>query len=264
MQTMELTDSVLWKSYQEEKDMTAREELLKRNVPLVRFTIERMTIPQNRSWLDMDDLMTAGIIGLIDAVEKFNPDLGGKFSTYAFFRIRGAVLDEMRAMDWVPRSVRQKTREMEQAHETLSKKLHRQVTDQDLAKYFKVSQKRFQSMLSDIHIPPMISLDEILEDREKKRRDVIAAENNPLERTLGGAFTELAAKEARDLLGTLIERLPEKERLVLTLYYYEELTLKEIAAILEVTESRVCQIHGQSIIHLRTAMKAERMDFVIK
>lgn len=264
MQTMELTDCELWKRYQQKKDMSAREELLKRNVPLVRFTIERMTIPQNRSWLDTDDLMTAGIIGLIDAVEKFNPELGGKFSTYAFFRIRGAILDEMRAMDWVPRSVRQKTRELEQAYKVLNDKLHRPVTDQDLAKYFKVSQKRFQSMLSDIYIPPMISLDEIQEDREKKHRDVVAAENNPAERDLGGAFTELAAKEARDLLGNLIERMPEKERLVLTLYYYEELTLKEIAAILEVTESRICQIHGQAIIHLKTTMKAERMDFVIK
>jgi len=261
---MEVTDRELWQRYHKNKDMSAREELLKRNVPLVRFTIERMTVPQNRSWLDMDDLMTAGIIGLIDAVEKFNPEMGGKFSTYAFFRIRGAILDEMRAMDWVPRSVRQKTRELEQAYEVLGNKLHRPVTEQDLAKYFKMSSKRFQSMLSEINVPPMVSLDEILEDREKKRRDIIAAETDAGERNLGGAFTQLAAKEARDLLGHLIERLPEKERLVLTLYYYEELTLKEIAAILEVTESRVCQIHGQAIIHLRTAMKAERMEFVIK
>ncbi|MCD4814656.1 FliA/WhiG family RNA polymerase sigma factor [bacterium] len=261
---MACKDQDLWVRFREQNDMEAREELLKKNIPLVRFTIERMTVPQNRSWLDLDDLMTAGIIGLIDAVGKFNPDRGGKFSTYAFFRIRGAVLDEMRSMDWVPRSVRQKTRELEQAYEHLNNKLHRPVTDQDLAKHFKMSMKRFQSMLTDINIPPVISLDEIMEDREKKRRDIFAVETNPIERHFGGAFTELAAKEARDLLGTMIERLPEKERLVLTLYYYEELTLKEIAAILEVTESRICQIHGQAVVHLRTAMKAERMDFIIK
>ncbi|MBN1596463.1 FliA/WhiG family RNA polymerase sigma factor [candidate division FCPU426 bacterium] len=264
MRTEQMSYHDLWKEYHQKRDMAAREELLKRNVPLVRFTIERMPLPQNRSWLDMDDLMTAGIIGLIDAVEKFNPEMGGKFSTYAFFRIRGSVLDEMRAMDWVPRSVRQKSRELEQAYEVLGRKLHREVTEQDLAKHFKMSPKRFQRMLSEIYVPPVVSLDELWEDWDKKRRDVIAADINTSDRTAGGAFTELAGKEARELLGQLIERLPEKERLVLTLYYYEELTLKEIAEILEVTESRICQIHGQAIIHLRAATRAERMDFVIK
>lgn len=257
-------DRELWKAYYEKKDMQAREELLKRNVPLVRFIIERMTIPQNRAWLDMDDLMTAGFIGLVDAVEKFKPDLGGKFSTYAFFRIRGAILDEMRALDWVPRSVRQKSRELEKAYETLDKKLHRPLTDQDLARHLKMSLKRFHAMLAEINVPPVVSLDELMEDRENKRREIIAAESNPLERNLGSAFTELAAKEARELLGQLIEKLPERERMVLTLYYYEELILKEIAAILGVTESRVCQIHGQAIIRLRAAMKSERLEFIVK
>jgi RNA polymerase sigma factor for flagellar operon FliA len=258
------TDQELWEAYQQRGDMQAREELLKKNVPLVRFTMERMTIPQNRSWLDLDDLMTAGIIGLIDALEKFDPSMGGKFSTYAFFRIRGAILDEMRAMDWVPRSVRQKTRELEQAYETLEKKHHRTASDQDVAKFMKMSLKRFQTMLSEINIPPVVSLDEMMENREKKRRDIISAETTGSDRTLGSAFSDLASKETRELLGGLIEKLPEKERLVLTLYYYEELTLKEIAAILEVTESRVCQIHGQAITRLRAAIKAERMDFIIK
>jgi len=258
------TDQELWEAYQQRGDMEAREELLKKNVPLVRFTMERMTIPQNRSWLDLDDLMTAGIIGLIDALEKFNPGLGGKFSTYAFFRIRGAILDEMRAMDWVPRSVRQKTRELEQAYETLEKKYHRPASDQDVAKHMKMSLKRFQSMLSEINVPPVVSLDEMLENREKKRRDIISTETAAPDRSIGSAFTDLASKETRELMAGMIEKLPEKERLVLTLYYYEELTLKEIAAILEVTESRVCQIHGQAITRLRAAIKAERMDFIVK
>lgn len=261
---MQAMDRELWKVYSEKKDPAAREELLKRNVPLVRFTIDRMTIPQNRAWLDMDDLMTAGFIGLADAVEKFKPELGGKFSTYAFFRIRGAILDEMRALDWVPRSVRQKGRELEQAYEILGRKLHRPVTDQDVARHLKMSLKRFHAMLNEVNVPPVVSLDELLEDREKKRREIIAAESNPLERNLGSAFTELAAKEARELLGQMIEKLPERERMVVTLYYYEELTLKEIAAILEVTESRVCQIHGQAVSRLRAAMKSEHLEFIVK
>lgn len=254
----------LWKTYRRNQDPAAREELLKRHVPLVRFTLERMTIPQNSAWLDTDDLISAGFIGLVDAVEKFNPDLGGKFSTYAFFRIRGAILDEMRALDWVPRSVRQKNRELEQAYETLEKKHHREASNAEVARHMKLTLKRFHSMLDDINVPPVVSLDELMEDREKKRRDVIAAEGNPVDRSLGSAFTQLAAKEAREVLARLVEKLPERERLVLTLYYYEELTLREIAAILEVTESRVCQIHGQAIARLRGAIKAEKMEFVVR
>lgn len=260
---MQENEQELWMKYKKFDDQQAREHLLKRHIPLVRFTIERMTVPQNRSWLDIDDLVTAGIIGLIDALEKFDYELGGKFSTYAFFRIRGAVLDEMRSMDWVPRSVRQKTRELEHAYEVLKQKIHRPITDHDLARQLGMTLKQYNAMLTEINIPPIISLEELLEDREKKRRDVIPMEVSGPSKTFGSAFTELAAKESREILAELIERLPEKERLVLTLYYYEELTMKEIAAILEVTESRVCQIHGQAVIHLRAALKAEQQDFVM-
>jgi len=260
---MQAEDRELWLKYKETGDLEAREQLVKRNIPLVRFTIERMTVPQNRSWLDIDDLVTAGIIGLIDALEKFDHEMGGKFSTYAFFRIRGAVLDEMRSMDWVPRSVRQKTRELECAYEVLEQKLHRPITDADLARQLRLSLKQYYAMLNKINIPPIVSLEELLEDREQKRRDVIAVETNGPARSYGSVFTELAAQESREMLAEMIDRLPEKERLVLTLYYYEELTMKEIAEILEVTESRVCQIHGQAVAHLRGAMKARRQDFVL-
>lgn len=260
---MQLMDEELWGAYKSRGDMEAREALVKKNIPLVRFTIERMTISQNRSRLDMDDLMTAGIIGLMDALEKFDPGLGGKFSTYAFFRIRGAILDEMRAMDWVPRSVRQKTRELENAYEELERKYHRPAKEQDVAKHMRLSVKQFQTMLGEIYIPPVVSLDELVEDREKKRRDVIPADPVSEDKYSGNAYTELANEETRKMIGELIERLPEKERLVLSLYYYEELTLKEIATILEVTESRVCQIHGQAILHLRAGIKTRKQEFVL-
>lgn len=253
----------LWKTYRGSQDAAAREELLKRHVPLVRFTLERMTLPQNRAWLDADDLVSAGFIGLADAVEKFNPDLGGKFSTYACFRIRGAILDEMRALDWVPRSVRQKSRELEQAYETLARKRHREASDAEVARHMKLSLKQFHALLGDVNVPPVVSLDELLEDKEKKRRDVIASERHPGDRQWGSAFALLAAKEAREVLARLIDGLPERERLVLTLYYYEELTLREIAAIMEVTESRVCQVHGQAIARLRGTLRAERMELAV-
>ncbi len=242
--------------------MQARGTLLENNVPLVRFTIERMCLPQNCSWFDADDLMTAGIIGLIDALEKFKPELGGKFSTYAYFRIRGAILDEMRALDWVPRSVRQKTKELEKAYEVLQKKFVRPVAEEDVAKYLGCSLQGFHDLLREIKIPPVVSLDQLMEDPEKKHRDVIPLDCTAAkDENRGGALSEVAVKETRELLSHVIERLPEKERLVLTLYYYEELTFKEIAAVVEVTESRICQIHSQAIIHLRAMLKIGCHDF---
>ncbi len=260
---MVVDDRDLWQRYKRAGDPQAREELLKRHVPLVRFTLERMTVPRSRSWLDLDDLVTAGIIGLIDALEKFEPELGGKFSTYAYFRIRGAVLDELRAMDWVPRTVRQKTRELERAYQTLEQRLLRPITDHDLARQLGLSLKQFHALLDEVNVPPIVSLDELLEDRDQKRHDVLAAETNGRAGRAGGAFGELAAKESREILARLLERLPEKERLVLTLYYYESLTLREIAALFEVTESRICQIHGQAVAHLRGALRVPQQDFVL-
>lgn len=259
---MQAMDMELWREYKEQNNLQARETLLEKNVPLVRFTLERMSIPQNCAWLDLNDLMTAGIIGLIDALEKFNPELGGKFSTYAFFRIRGAILDEMRALDWVPRSVRQKNKELEKAYEVLQKKLVRPVTEQDVAKYLGRSLQGFHDLLMEIKVPPVVSLDQLMEDPEKKHRDVIPLDSPTSgNKNQGGVFSEVAAKETRELLSHLIESLPEKERLVLTLYYYEELTFKEIAEVVEVTESRICQIHSQAIIHLRAMIKTGCHDF---
>lgn len=259
---MAADELTLWQCYKRTRDPAVREELLKKNLPLVRFTLERMAVPRRRSWIDLDDLITAGIIGLMDAVEKFDPVLGGKFSTYAFFRIRGAVLDELRATDWVPRSVRQKTRELERAHETLERRLHRPVTDRDLARQLGLSLGRFRALVNEINVPPMVSLDELLEDRHQERRDLWAAETQGTARPAGSAFSELAAKETREILAQLIERLPERERWVLTLYYYEELTMREIAAILEVTESRVCQIHAQAVGRLCASLQVRRQEFV--
>lgn len=261
---MQVTEQKLWSEYKEKGNMQARETLLEKNIPLVRFTIDRMNIPQNCPWFDFNDLMTAGIIGLIDALEKFDLKLGGKFSTYAYFRIRGAILDEMRALDWVPRSVRRKTKELEQAYEVLQKKLLRPVTEKDAARYLGRSLQGFHELLQEAKVLPVVSLDQLMEDREKKHRDVIPLDSpDKTGESRGGALSQVAAKETRELLGHLIENLPKKERLVLTLYYYEELTFREIAAVLEVTESRICQIHGQAIIHLRATIKTGSHDFVM-
>ncbi len=259
---MQATEQELWKAYKERNNMQARETLLERNVPLVRFIIDRMNIPRNCPGFDFNDIMNAGIIGLIDAVEKFNLEVGGKFSTYAYFRVRGAILDEMRALDWVPRSVRQKTKELEEAYEVLQKKLLRPVTEQDVAKQLGRSLPEFHDLLLEVKVPPVVSLDQLMEDKEKKHRDIIP-QGSPdnAGKNRGGALSEVAAKETRELLGHLIERLPKKERLILTLYYYEELTFKEIAEVVGVTESRICQIHGQAIIHLRAMIKTGCYDF---
>ncbi len=255
-------DQVLWRRYKKLGDLTAREQLLKRHVPLVRFTLERMTLARGHAWLDQDDLITAGIIGLMDALEKFVPELGGKFSTYASFRIRGAVLDELRSLDWVPRSVRQKAREVENSYEILAQKLHRQATDAEMGKHLGLKPGQYQELLSEISVPPVVSLEELLEDQEAPRRDVLSSEQTG-SRSFPGVLAEVAAQEMREILSREIESLPERERLVLTLYYYEELTMKEIAAVLEVTESRVCQIHAQAVLRLRAGLKIVRQDLAV-
>lgn len=244
----------IWREYKERATVEAREALIIHYSPLVKYVAGRVAsgLPQN---VEQADLVSYGMFGLIDAIDKFEPDRGFKFETYAIARIKGAILDELRSIDWVPRSVRSKARQIERAYSKLEAKNHRPPSDAELAEELDWSEEQLQSALSQISQLGLAALDEILVmggDRGESVTlgDTIAdtSSHGPL-----GAYEQT---ETRRLLAEAINALPEREKIVLTLYYYENLTLQEIGRVLGVTESRVCQIHTKSVIHLRSRFAA--------
>ncbi len=238
----------LWATYKEHADPKIRDSLIVHYSPLVKYVASRVAVglPQN---VEQADLVSYGMFGLIDAIDKFEPGRGFKFETYAISRIKGAILDELRSIDWVPRSVRAKVRSIEKAFAKLEARHHRSPTDEELAEELGWTELQFQQTLSQISTVGLAALDEILVvggDRGETLTlgDTIAdSSHGPM-----GAF-EVA--ELRQLLAQAINGMPEREKIVLTLYYYENLTLQEIGKVLGVTESRVCQIHTKAVLQLR-------------
>jgi len=201
--------------------------------------------------VNKDDLINAGIIGLMTALEKFDETRNVRFETYAGFRIRGAVLDELRSRDVVPRSVRSKETKLEEAFEALWKKFGRHPTDEEVSEHMGIPIEEYYRFLDEARAICILSSDDLPPDYcEKYGRDDVLEKmnrNNP--------FSLLARSELKETLESAIDSLPEKEKLVLSLYYYEELTLKEIGLTLDLTESRICQIHSQAILRLRGGLK---------
>ena len=236
----------LWRAYKFDGDLEAKEELIRQCLPLVKSTAQRMYIYASPSH-DIDDLSSAGIMGLLDAIEKFNPTKGASFKTYAGYRIRGAILDEIRALDWVPRSVREKASEMEQVYNRLEQRLGQSPTETDLAEEMGISIDELHQILLEISCTSMLVLEEMCQDKENEDaiREYIADPNQV------SADEKLAYEETRNLLASAIDALPQQEKLVVTLYYYEELTMKEVGEVLGVSESRVCQIHSSAVLRLR-------------
>ncbi len=219
--------------------------------PLVKFIAQKIAVrlPAN---IELDDLMSAGVIGLMDAIDKYDPARDNKFKTYAEFRIRGAILDELRAQDWIPRSMREKAKGIERSFQKLEQKLGRSVTEEEVAKDLGMELGEFQSALQQCKSVSLLSLDEVGTFSNGDRKSLLALleagrESNPM--------VQLAGNELREQLAKAIEELPEKQRMVLSLYYYEDLNLKEIGDILEVTESRVSQLHTQAVLRLRAKLK---------
>ncbi|MBI3735023.1 FliA/WhiG family RNA polymerase sigma factor [Candidatus Sumerlaeota bacterium] len=217
--------------------------------PLVKFIANRIAgrLPQH---VEIDDLVESGIIGLIDALEKFDPSHQIKFKTYAEFRIRGAILDELRALDWVPRSTRQKATRLERAYADLEQKLGRPASDAEMIAYLKVTPQEFDELVREARGSALLSLDELRAEGEE------GGEHNLLEYLCSDAeqcqlAQTLNTEQAFRLVADTIDQLPEKERLVISLYYYEELTMKEIGEIMAITESRVSQIHTKAVLRLR-------------
>jgi len=242
-------EEILWKNYLTLKTPAAREAIILRYAPLVKYVAGRVAIglPSN---VEFDDLVSYGVFGLMDAIDKFDPSRGIKFETYAIARIRGAILDGLRSNDWVPRSVRQKARELERVCADLENKLGRSATDQEISEAMHVSLSEFYDLLSEVSCTTLSSLDELWlvnsnEDDSVRVLDLIRNDESE------DPLHHVEIEEIKATLTGAIDCLPERERMVIALYYYEGLTLKEIGEIMEISESRVSQIHTKAIFRLR-------------
>ena len=225
-----------------------RNEMILEYLPLVKFIASRIA-SRLPSHIEVCDLVNSGIIGLIDAIEKFDASRKIKFKTYAEFRVKGAILDELRSLDWVPRSTRQKASRLERAYAELEQKLGRSASDAEMMKFLKISAAEFDVLVREARGVALISLDEIQSDNDENfERNLLEYLADP-EGLSPAQIMNL--DQIYHIVAETIDQLPEKERLVISLYYYEELTMKEIGEILSITESRVSQIHTKAILRLR-------------
>lgn len=226
-----------------------QERLIREFVPVIKAIAHRLAyrLPAH---LDAEDLVSAGVIGLMDAMTKFDPGREAKFKTYAEFRIRGAMLDEIRSMDWIPRSVHQRISLLQKTHAALLRKLGRPPTDEETAAALNMSVPELEDFLSRSQGATLVSIEDLgVQDGDGSKiiRALVDTENpDPL--------SMVVSESIRQMLTQVIQQLPENERMVLTLYYYEELTMKEIGTILKVTESRVCQIHSKAVLTLKSKL----------
>lgn len=237
-----------WNLYHKNKSPELRQQLLNKYIPLVRNVASRMAMGFPRS-VELSDLVNTGMIGLIEAFRNFDPDRKVKFETYAVPRIRGAILDELRALDWVPRSTRAKSREIDRALSALENDLGRLPKKHELAKYMKITERELHLALDDVSGTQILSLDEIIY-REDDNRQVPRIETI-IDKTTHSILGEIEKGELRSFLVVAMDKLTEQEKLVIALYYYEELTLKEIGAVMHISESRVSQIHTRAVVKLR-------------
>src|ERR671927_65091 len=247
---IELRD--MWRRYKTTGDPHARERLVVAYSPLVKYVSGRMAsgLPAH---VEESDLISYGLVGLINAIERFEPERDIKFETYAITRIKGAIIDELRSLDWVPRSVRSRAREIEKANSKLEHKLQRAPTDDEMALELEMSVDEFQEALLQISNSTVAALDELwtVSDSSGDQVSLLDTLQDP------GAPDPAAvmdASEVKDRLADAIARLPEREKLVVALYYYENLTLREIGEVLGVTESRVSQLHTKAVLRLRSRL----------
>ncbi len=243
-----IEEEKLWEKFCKENDQGIRDYFVIKYAPLVKYVAGKvsMGMPQN---IEFEDLVSYGIFGLLDAIGKFDPIRGIKFKTYAMTRIRGAIFDELRSIDWIPRSIRQKAKQIEQVISELENKLGRTVEDEEIAKELGVSSEEFQSMLNKLSGTSMLSLNDIWylgdDSDEMSILETLEAPESMNPDVL------IEKEEIKDYIIDAIKKLPDKEKKVIVLYYYEDLTLKEIGEVLEVTESRVSQLHTKAIMRLR-------------
>ncbi len=240
----------LWAEYKKTGVRALRDQLIVHYAPVVKYVAGRVSVGLPRH-VDEADLASYGIIGLIDAIERFEPARNIKFETYAIPRIKGAIIDELRSIDWVPRSVRAKARAVEQSYAKLEATLHRTPTDDEVAADLEMTDEEFQTALRKISFVGVVALDEVFRGGDRSDRSTLG---ETLPDATAGPMDTYEVKETKEALIRAVGQMGEREKTVLTLYYYEGLTLAEIGEILGVTESRVCQIHTKAVLQLRAKL----------
>ena len=241
----------LWLEYRKTKEITIRDAIIKQYAPLVKYVAGKVSVGMPNS-VDFDDLVGFGVFGLLDAIEKFDPEKHVKFKTYAVTRIRGAIFDELRSIDWVPRSVRQKTREVDDAVQRLESTLGRSASDKEVAKEMDMGLEQYNQVLLKISGTSMLSLNDVWFAGDDNDKISISDSIESPSSLRPDSIAE--REEIKRVIVEAINELPEKEKKVLVLYYYEDLTLKEIGKVLEVTESRISQLHTKAISRLRSKL----------
>jgi RNA polymerase sigma factor FliA len=245
----------VWSSYKKTGDEKAREQLVLAYSPLVKFVAGRMSsgLPAH---IEESDLISYGLLGLIGAIERFDPQREIKFETFAVSRIKGSIIDELRSLDWVPRSVRAKAREIESTQTRLEHEFGRVPTDKEVADALEMSIDDFQESLLQISNSTVVALDELwtVSDASGDQVSLLDTMKDP---NAVDPARELGVSELKDRLAHAISRLPEREKLVIALYYYENLTLREIGEVLGVTESRVSQLHTKAVLRLKSRLQTE-------
>lgn len=239
--------NALWSEYQQSRTMEIREKLIEGYLMLVKLVAGRVAIglPQH---VDKDDLISNGFFGLLNAIERYDPGRGIKFETYAVARIRGSILDAIRAQDWVPTTVRQKARQYEQTLAGLEHRLGRSASDDEIAGALGIDLSQLHQLIHQLNATTITPLEEFA------KTETSASEINPTQR--------LEEEEIKETLSKAIDQLPEKERLVVSLYYYDGLTLKEISTILKLTEARISQLHTKAVFRLRGALSQIRTSLI--
>ncbi|MCL1878795.1 MAG: FliA/WhiG family RNA polymerase sigma factor [Defluviitaleaceae bacterium] len=237
----------LWQAYNEGKNPALKEKLILYYAPLVKYVAGRLMVHVGQH-VELDDLVGYGIFGLLDAIDKFDNAKGVKFETYASFRIRGAIIDHIRKMDWVPRTLRQKNKQMEQIYTTLEDELGRPPSDEELALKLNLSLEETQDLIRKSSVLSLVSLDDFMDQNYESSFAPLVMNR------MDSPEEQAELQERKKLLAEAIANLTEKEKLVITLYYFEDLTLREISSIMKVSESRVSQIHTKAISRLQTKL----------
>lgn len=239
-----VNNNQLWKQYAQTKDPAIKDELIINYAYLIKYVAGRLSIYFGSN-VEFDDLVGYGAFGLIDAIEKFDITKGVKFETYASFRIRGSIIDSIRDLDWVPRSLRQKNKELEKVYAEIENESGHSATDKEVAEKLGISMEDFYKLLNDVNVSSMMSLEEFMEQNYERGLEIVsdATDDKP--------EAALENIEIKEILIDAIDKLPEKEKSVITFYYFEELTLKEISAIMNVTESRISQLHTKALLRMR-------------
>lgn len=244
---------MLWESYATTRNRETKDTLVLKYLPIVKYVASRMlmTLPSS---VEYNDLVSAGIVGLIGAMDRFDINQGVKFETFVLPRIKGAILDELRALDWAPRSLRSKARKMEKTVTTLEKELGRSVTDEEVVNRLDIDFNDYYYIQKEINSAALLSLDGSIREESENSTSMYDLVENPFAEN---PLASIENYEMKKVLLNVIDHLPEQEKLVISLYYYEELTLREIGHVMDITESRVSQIHTKAISNLKHRMHDE-------